>query len=130
MKNDDIQSANTISYKMPNSTFSINMPKVATMGTITLFNGKFTNCKAFWVFYDNISMNTIMRENIKVQYYINNKKKVLVLKNAWPTNIERNIYRFFRNMYWLAVWKLPMKTLLTMIEMDLFCYFPDNKPFL
>ncbi len=86
LENYGLYSENVISYR--SSSNSIKMPQIAGIGNITLFNGKFANCNAFWTFYNNINMDTILRERITVQYYEKNEKKILVLNNAWPTKIE------------------------------------------
>ncbi|MFZ4521194.1 MAG: phage tail protein [Bacteroidales bacterium] len=65
------------------------MPGLKKYNNVTLKKGIFKGDKAFWDWYNKITMNTIERTDVKITL-MDEKGGVLMLwtmKNAWPTKI-------------------------------------------
>ncbi len=73
-----------------NPVFStIKMPGIVKTGNVTMKKGVFLNDNKFWVWYNQIKMNTIKRLAITISLLDETGKPTMVwtLKNAWPTKI-------------------------------------------
>jgi phage tail-like protein len=80
-----------IEYRHGNSPifYPIKMPGIGKVGNVTMRKGTFVNDNSFWVWYDEIKMNTIKRRTVVVNLLDESgaPKMVWTLNNAWPTKI-------------------------------------------
>lgn len=80
-----------IEYRHGNSPifYPIKMPGIGKVGNVTMRKGTFVNDNSFWIWYDEIKMNTIKRRTVVVNLLDESgaPKMVWTLNNAWPTKI-------------------------------------------
>jgi phage tail-like protein len=76
--------------KSGNPIFSTEkMPGIVKYGNITLKRGVFVNDNTFWIWMDQIKMNTIKRRTVVIKLLDENGAVTMkwTLDNAWPTKI-------------------------------------------
>ncbi len=66
------------------------MPGIAKYSNITMKRGVFVNDNRFWIWMNEIKMNTIKRRLVVIKLLDENDKPTMQweLHNAWPTKIS------------------------------------------
>ena len=68
---------------------TIKMPGLKKVGNVTLKKGVFFKDNVFWIWFNEIKMNTIMRKTVTISLLDEAGAPTMIwtLKNAWPTKI-------------------------------------------
>ena len=83
--------ANPIEYRHGNSPIftPIKMPGLGKVGNVTMRRGIFANDGEFWIWYNEVTMNTIKRRTVVINLLdeAGAPKMAWTLNNAFPTKI-------------------------------------------
>ena len=80
-----------IEYRHGNSPvfYPLKMPGLGRVGNVTMRKGIFVGDNKFWVWYNEIKLNTIKRRTVVISLLDETgaPKRTWTLANAWPTKI-------------------------------------------
>jgi phage tail-like protein len=80
-----------IEYRHGNSPvfYPLKMPGLGRVGNVTMRKGIFVGDNKFWVWYNEIKLNTIKRRTVVISLLdeAGAPKRTWTLANAWPTKI-------------------------------------------